>query len=222
MTREDISVTGNLFGRLERELGLPANWLFTLVKESDWSFVIKLHALFEAALTHLLEASLQKPELRDFISRMNISGRQGKVSMARALDLVDKRQAKYLDMLSAMRNDCVHDVRNVSFSFTDYAAKVREDERQNMVELVRRNTVRGAAVGPLDELVMQGDLKTAVWITGINVVAVMYNQKEFLAAIARASAEGRHGLHTVDDLADWDNMTFYGADLQAIKGNRGE
>jgi hypothetical protein len=212
--KDEISITGNLFRRLEDELGLPANWLFTLVKESDWSFVIKLHALFEAALTHLLEASLQKPELGEFISRMNTSGRLGKVAMARALELVDKEQARYLELLSRMRNDCVHDVRNVSFTLSAHAEKVSKEDRSNMVELVRRNTARGAQVGPLDELVMQGDLKTAVWLTGVNVVAVMYNQKEFLAAMARAAKEGRTELNTVDDLADWDSGTYYGRDLK--------
>jgi hypothetical protein len=142
--KDEISITGNLFRRLEDELGLPANWLFTLVKESDWSFVIKLHALFEAALTHLLEASLQKPELGEFISRMNTSGRLGKVAMARALELVDKEQARYLELLSRMRNDCVHDVRNVSFTLSAHAEKVSKEDRSNMVELVRRNTARGA------------------------------------------------------------------------------
>jgi hypothetical protein len=61
---------------------------------------------------------------------------------------------------------------------------------------------------------MQGDLKTAVWLTGVNVVAVMYNQKEFLAAMARAAKEGRTELNTVDDLADWDSGTYYGRDLK--------
>ncbi len=36
---------------LEIDLHLPSGFVMRLLDEDDWSFVIKLHALFEAALT---------------------------------------------------------------------------------------------------------------------------------------------------------------------------
>jgi hypothetical protein len=43
---------------IERDLGLPIGFLVTLKEEDDWSFIIKLHALFEAAYSHLLSQTL--------------------------------------------------------------------------------------------------------------------------------------------------------------------
>jgi hypothetical protein len=40
---------------LEKDLGVPADFFFTLHKEDDWSFVIKLHALFKGTVSHMLE-----------------------------------------------------------------------------------------------------------------------------------------------------------------------
>ena len=42
---DDISLTGNLFGRLERELGLPTNWLFTLAMAARGASRLRLPRL---------------------------------------------------------------------------------------------------------------------------------------------------------------------------------
>lgn len=39
---------------LESKIGVKSGFFASLLEEDDWSFVIKLHALFEAACTHLL------------------------------------------------------------------------------------------------------------------------------------------------------------------------
>ena len=39
---------------LEAKVGVKENFFRGLLEEDDWSFVIKLHALFEASCTHLL------------------------------------------------------------------------------------------------------------------------------------------------------------------------
>ena len=48
--------------QLERRLGLPEGFYERLVREDDWSFVIKLNALFEAACTHALANRLHAPQ----------------------------------------------------------------------------------------------------------------------------------------------------------------
>ena len=39
---------------LELDLGLPKGFCFKLLEEDDWSFVIKLHALLESAVSELI------------------------------------------------------------------------------------------------------------------------------------------------------------------------
>jgi hypothetical protein len=53
---------------LESKLGLDQGFFGNLQSEDDWSFVIKLHALFEAACTHLLLFHFQELELTDIFS----------------------------------------------------------------------------------------------------------------------------------------------------------
>ena len=38
----------------EKKLGVPSGFVKKLLDEDDWSFIIKLHALFEASCAHLL------------------------------------------------------------------------------------------------------------------------------------------------------------------------
>ena len=68
MKRQPLS---DLIPLLESELGLESGFFDSLDSEdeSDWSFVIKAHALAEAAASHLLTKQFQKPELADLFSR---------------------------------------------------------------------------------------------------------------------------------------------------------
>ena len=47
----------------ESRLNLPKDFYRGLLKEDDWSFIIKVSALFEAATTHLLVVRFGTPEI---------------------------------------------------------------------------------------------------------------------------------------------------------------
>ena len=60
-------------GQFEKELNLPNGFFLNLlIKEDDWSFIIKLHALVEAAVSHLL-ASICGDRLLDIFTRLELS-----------------------------------------------------------------------------------------------------------------------------------------------------
>ena len=42
---------------LEQALGLPKGFCFKLIEEDDWSFVLKLQALLESAISDLLSVA---------------------------------------------------------------------------------------------------------------------------------------------------------------------
>jgi hypothetical protein len=65
---------------LERSLGLPEGFIERLEEEDDWSFVIKAHALVEAAMTQLLVHELHKPQLGDIIARLDMTAPFGKLA----------------------------------------------------------------------------------------------------------------------------------------------
>ena len=51
---EDSRVSDAGIAELEQRIGVAPGFFDGLVQEDDWSFVIKLHALLEAACTHFL------------------------------------------------------------------------------------------------------------------------------------------------------------------------
>ena len=118
--------------KLLASTGLPENFLNSLLVESDWSFVIKLHALFEAVLASLIVKKLGAPALQDVITNLEFNNaKAGKVSFAQALDLLDSREAAFLSGLSELRNRLVHDVRNVQFDLRAYVTNMDANQRKS-------------------------------------------------------------------------------------------
>ena len=56
--------------------------------------------------------------------------KSGKVAFARALGLLESREVAFLRGLSELRNQLVHDIRNVDFSLTAYFATLNESQRK--------------------------------------------------------------------------------------------
>lgn len=102
---------------LEQKICLPRGFCESLIAEDDWSFVIKTHALFEAALSQLLSHHLGKPELLDVLSRLETSNNStGKLAIAKALGYLEDEERRLIRSWSELRNALVHDVTNTSFN----------------------------------------------------------------------------------------------------------
>ena len=74
---------------LEHDLGIPHGFCLKLREEDDWSFVIKVHALFECAVAEQLTRIFRRKELADVFSRFELSNtKTGKLALIRALNLL--------------------------------------------------------------------------------------------------------------------------------------
>ena len=112
-------------------VGLPPDFVDALIHESDWSLVIKLHAVFEAVLAELVVQELKSDKLKDVVAHLDFNNiKSGKVAFARALGLLESREAAFLRGLSEMRNRLVHDVRNVGFDLVKAVAAMTVSERK--------------------------------------------------------------------------------------------
>lgn len=101
---------------LEKRLLLPEGFCLALLSEDDWSFVIKMHALFEAAISQLLVHHIGRPELSDIFARLELSNSTtGKLAFAKALGYVEDEERRFVRKWSELRNVLVHDVTNTSF-----------------------------------------------------------------------------------------------------------
>jgi hypothetical protein len=118
---------------LESNVGVPENFFRALSQTDDWSFVIKLHALFEAACTHLLLHHFKEPELTDVFSRLELSNKvTGKIAFLKKSGLLNKESRQFISALSELRNSLVHDVRNAEFSLPTMVATLNAAEIKNM------------------------------------------------------------------------------------------
>lgn len=114
----------------ESRIGIRSGFFNELIREDDWSFVIKLHAFFEACLTHAICSVLGRPELEEVIARLDTSNSQsGKLAFAKRLGILNKSQRRFVTTLSQLRNDIVHDVRAVDFSFERHMSEMSEEQR---------------------------------------------------------------------------------------------
>ena len=102
-----------------KSIGIANSFFDGLLKSGDdWTFVIKVHALLETALTHLLVSELERQELTEIFANIEMSNaRTGKVAFAKELGLLGVVGRRFVRKFSELRNDLVHDVRNTSFSF---------------------------------------------------------------------------------------------------------
>lgn len=101
---------------LEAKLGVPDRFFAGLREETDWSFIIKLAALMEAALSSVIVAALGRPEIADTVVAMSLSdNKPGKLRVAQRLGLLDGEQAAFLKQLQKFRNECAHQIQNVNF-----------------------------------------------------------------------------------------------------------
>lgn len=117
--------------QLLQSVGLPSDFLDHLFKESDWSLVIKLHAVFESVLASLIVRRLATPQAVEVVSHLEFNNaKSGKVAFARALGLLGSRDVAFLRGLSELRNRLVHSIQNISFTFSSYIAAHTAAERK--------------------------------------------------------------------------------------------
>jgi hypothetical protein len=116
----------------EKRIGIRPGFFNELIREDDWSFVIKLHAFFEACLTHAICSHLGRPELEDPIARLDTANpRCGKIAFIKQLELLNKSQRRYIVSLAELRNHLAHNVKSVDFNFQSYISNLSESAQNN-------------------------------------------------------------------------------------------
>jgi hypothetical protein len=122
------SVTGSVVA----DLRVSSKFLLALVKEDDWSFIIKSHALVEATISELLTTKTTDDRLMPVFRRMELSNETtGKLAFAKALNLLTREQRSFVRTLSQLRNLLVHNVENVTFSLDEYVSAFDDNQKRS-------------------------------------------------------------------------------------------
>jgi energy-converting hydrogenase A subunit M len=125
-----------VMSRVEKELGFPADFMINLLREDDWSFLIKIHAVIEAAITKTLCSHLD-PKLISIFEQLELNdSRTGKTAFAKSLLLLTCEQRQFITELSKVRNKVVHDIKRVSFKFSDFVKELDKNQRKNFIDAI--------------------------------------------------------------------------------------
>ena len=192
--------------RIERDLGLTAGFLENLRDQDDWSFVIKIHAIFEAATAHLLCQVLQREELAEALSFLELSDkRRGKIAFVAALGLLEKADRRFISSLSELRNSLVHDVRNSTFNLSEHVGRMDGPTLKQFAK-----NFNSFSMSP-DEMVWLGDQqvsseeafrrdpKTALWWSATCTLSLIYHARE----IERATADAKRYALVLTTFSRW-------------------
>lgn len=112
----------------ELRLGLPPLFYYRLQEVADdWTFVLKLHSLFEGALTQLLQEKLR---LRSHI-RESLTPRDSftsRVHLASRMNLMEPDYRGFLLSLNRLRNDITHNIRFICFDIRSYVDSLSDSD----------------------------------------------------------------------------------------------
>lgn len=124
-----------LMGKLQNELVMQidqhSQFISALWDEDDWSFVIKSHALIEASATQMLAQHSGNEGFTSIFERLPLCDEEiGKLAAIKALNLLGKRERRFIRTYSTLRNSMVHRVENIGFSFE----KSKPGHKQNSLQ----------------------------------------------------------------------------------------
>ena len=181
---------------LQSKIGVSPTFFKQIYDEDDWSFIIKLHALIEAACNHLILYHLQEPKLSKIITRLELSSQViGKIAFLKSLDLLSKYYRRFIVALSELRNSLVHDVRNSTFSIQEMIGNYAPKELKNFAEsfapwektLIELNKKDGALKGTIateltvDKLIKRTkeNPKFHIWLGAHNLLVALIDNYSY-------------------------------------------
>lgn len=205
-------MSGSIFeavSKFEHKLGLPKDFYRRLLCEDDWSFVIKLNALFEGAATHVLSTRLHAPKLIDAFAHLDfLHSKVGKVALLRQIDAITSEQAALMRQIGELRNELAHNVRNVAFSFDEYVASRDANQLTKLVKSFGHGVQEVITINDLKiprERFVRENPKLALWLTAAEVIACLH--LEFNVAALHVSqialAEYQKLIQDVSTLKAW-------------------
>ena len=176
--------------QLERELGLPKHFFVNLfMDEGDWSFVIKLHALVEATVAHLL-AEMCGAELLPVFTRLPLSSETtGKLAFAKALVALGNDERLFVRKLSEIRNSFAHDVRQAGTTLESYVGGLSPEQLLSLKAAIGPGQDPFPIVEPpVPELeFVRDNPKLCIWLRALLMISSAYQRKD-IAVLQRETA----------------------------------
>ena len=217
----DAPDLASVIGTLEQELMLPPGFIAALYREDDWSFVIKSHALVEALLTYLLTAHLGNPSAGSIFAFLDTSNpRTGKLAFAKAFGILDEDARRFVRGLSELRNELVHNVSNVSFTFATHTAQLNKQSRRAWIQAFGYGlfVIGEARLGALDAQAKQQLGEIVFHAPKLSIMASV----AWLALLIYSRGQNADIRLAVDRLADILNNEYEQKQLALMKAQQAQ
>ena len=160
----------------EEYFGLPKQFFHDLQSEDDWSLVVKLHALLETACSVLLAEELGHPEITDPFSKVQMGNRgNGKLAFIYTLNLLQKHEIAFLEILGVLRNKFAHNVASTGISLNAVIETMNPEERRKCRKaLAMKATINSQGREyPASELV-EKQPEVAIWVFSSQILSKVH------------------------------------------------
>ncbi|WP_262048171.1 hypothetical protein [Bradyrhizobium sp. Bra78] len=122
----------------EQYLEVPTATISSILHDPDYVATVKTYAVIEPMLNDLI--STRRPRsvfgvtsqdeseesFQGFVARLSISGRTGKVALAKGLGLLRPDQVRFIEGVARVRNRYAHNVRNMHRTLQDILAEEQQ------------------------------------------------------------------------------------------------
>ena len=127
-----IKISFGSLDKISADINKNNDFLFELLNDNDWSFVIKAHALLETIITELIVCKIEETKLKPLIDKIPLHDTQvSKIKILKTYDLITKEQETFIKTLSEIRNMIVHKFENINFSFSEYVAGLDKNQKKS-------------------------------------------------------------------------------------------
>jgi len=198
---------------ISRILGLNQQVILELIDEpSDWSFVIKIAVIVEAALTQSIASRLDTTELQKHLNRISVGGRTGKIQLASDLGMLGPKAVARLKSIASLRNVFAHDVSVIGLSLGVYVESLSKPE--NLRLLAELLGIDGKAQSSFTAEISAETARHIVWVACVlslldlsrayksNINALRWRDARLLIGDAFLSQRGGDHLNYKDKLKE--------------------
>ena len=130
--RDKIKYVKYVIETLSQKIRVSSDILLGLLKEDDWSFIIKSHALLESVISELLTTHAKDERLHKVFRRLELNNDMtGKLAFIKALELLSPEQRRFVREFSELRNSLVHNLENISFSLENHIGALDSQQKKS-------------------------------------------------------------------------------------------
>jgi hypothetical protein len=179
--KEDaVNFLDGLNDRLAKDFYEVHEILYRLLKDDDWSLVIKSHAMLEAIVTNLIIAKTKEAQLKSIVERLPLHDSQiGKLAITKQYGLLTNGQLRFIRRASELRNELVHKLENIDFRFENYVASMDGNQRKAWSESLTWHSLGTEAAEAWAKAAVD-NTKVAFWFSIFMLVTIVVLDSESL------------------------------------------